>query len=250
MLYVRIIKHKNINMKKYFTLSNCIFFISILISTLLAIIFSSKATWMVWVSGVLGVLSSKMSASGKWSMFIFDIFSYILYIFICIQERYYGEMILSYVIILINIFCLLEWRKNQENDAVIVYGMQKKEISFSVFVACIILIIYAIALFKLNSSFAFLNAISTVTYLLGSYFCYRRSILQFYSWICYEIVFISLWIISAIYTDFGSAIFLIGGVSELIYDIIGIFNWRKLAKRQNKVKSNILYYNLCKKMKW
>ena len=128
--------------------------------------------------------------------------------------------------------------------------MRTREVSFSVFVATIILIVYAITLFKINSSFAFLNALSTITYLLGSYFCYRRSILQFYSWICYEVVFIALWIISATKGDYGSAIFLVGGISELIYDLIGIHNWRKLSKNQETTKSKILGYTLCKKMKW
>lgn len=231
-------------------LGNVIFYISLIIATIITILLSSTNAWIVWVSTVLGVLSSKMASSGKLTMFLFDIVSYIFYISICLNANYFGELTLSIIIILINLFCLVEWSKNQKDNAVIISRLNKSETNFSLFCASIFLIIYSVILYRFDSDFAFLNALSTISYLLGSYFCYRRSIWQFYSWIFYEIVFIVLWVISAINGDVSNIIFLIGGVSELIYDVLGIYNWKRLVKLQRRGEVGVRTLTLCKKMKW
>lgn len=231
-------------------LGNVIFYISLIIATIITILLSSTNAWIVWVSTVLGVLSSKMASSGKLTMFLFDIVSYIFYISICLNANYFGELTLSIIIILINLFCLVEWSKNQKDNAVIISRLNKLETNFSLFCASILLIIYSVILYRFDSDFAFLNALSTISYLLGSYFCYRRSIWQFYSWIFYEIVFIVLWVISAINGDVSNIIFLIGGVSELIYDVLGIYNWKRLVKLQRRGDVGVRTLTLCKKMKW
>lgn len=231
-------------------LGNVIFYISLIIATIITILLSSTNAWIVWVSTVLGVLSSKMASSGKLTMFLFDIVSYIFYISICLNANYFGELTLSIIIILINLFCLVEWSKNQKDNSVIISRLNKSETNFSLFCASIFLIIYSVILYKFDSDFAFLNALSTISYLLGSYFCYRRSIWQFYSWIFYEIVFIVLWVISAINGNVSNIIFLIGGVSELIYDVLGIYNWKRLVKLQSCGDVGVRTLTLCKKMKW
>ena len=235
------------NMKR---LGNVIFYISLIIATLITILLSSTNAWIVWISTILGIMSSKMASSGKLTMFLFDIVSYIFYISICLNANYFGELTLSLIIILINLFCLVEWSRHQKDNTVIISKLNKSEINFSLFCASILLIIYSITLYKFNSDFAFLNALSTISYLLGSYFCYRRSVLQFYSWIFYEIVFIALWLISAVNGDVSNIIFLIGGISELIYDILGICNWQRLVKMQRSGDVSVRTLTMCKKMKW
>lgn len=229
---------------------NILFYVSLSFATIITIILSSLEAWIVWFSTILGILSSKMASSGKLAMFFFDIVSYIFYISICLKANYFGELTLSVIIILINLFCLVEWSKNQKDNTVIINKLNKAEIGFSVFCTAAILIIYAVLLYRINSDYAFLNALSTILYLLGSYFCYRRSVLQFYSWIFYEIVFIVLWVISASTGNISNIIFLIGGASELIYDILGIYNWKKLVKKQGITDVQVKALTVCKKMKW
>lgn len=238
-------------MKKLLSLSNIILICCILLSTLLAFIVGFKNSFWVWVSTILGVLSSKMASSGKWNMFVFDIISYITYIYICVDSKYFGEMTLSFIIIIINIFCLIEWRKKQLDNIVEINTLNKSEIKFTIYISIILVLIYSAVLQKLNCQHILLNALSTISYLLGSYYCYRRSICQFYSWTFYEIIFIILWTLSAISGNLGNIVLLVGGISELIYDIIGINNWKKIQATQNS-KTCILSKNItiCKKMKW
>lgn len=225
-------------MSKNNAISNIIFVVSVFIITFIAVLFSSPSSWFVWVSAILGILSSKMSANGKWYMFVFDILSYILYIYICLRQNYYGELILSYIIILINCMCLMEWRKNQQDEIVVINKLARKEVLSSLFVAVSSFFILIYFLTIMNSNQVILNALSTITYLLGSYFCYRRCIFQFYSWIIYEVIFISLWIISFGYGDMGSLIFLVDGIIELVYNIIGIWNWKRIKEKQIVVSAN------------
>ena len=221
-------------MKKYFTLSNLFFFFCCIITTVFDVLYSLILTWFIWASSIFGILSSKFATDGKWLTFIFDIISYGLYIFICINEKYYGELILSVIIIIIHIFSLFEWKKNQQDNVVKIKNLTKKEFGLSIFISSILLILYIGILYLIKSDLPILNAIPTIIYLLGNYYCFRRSVLQFYCWIGYEVVFMSLWVVSAMNGELGSIIFLVGGISEFIYGIIGIHNWNKIEKNQNK----------------
>src|SRR5574344_896340 len=220
-------------MKKLLTLSNCLFVLSIIVTTTLAIIYSSLITWIIWLSSILGILSSKTATEGKWLTFVFDIISYGLYIYVCIFELYYGELTLSIIIIIIHLFGLFQWKNNSDEDnVVIVKRLKTKEILISTIISLVIFVVYGYVLFLVGSKYPFLNAIPTIVYLLGNYFSIRRSILQFYCYILYEIFFIALWILVAVEGEFVSIIFLIGGICEFIYGIIGIVNWKKIQKEQ------------------
>ena len=224
-------------MKKYLTISNLFLLLSIIASTVIAIVYSSIFTWIVYFSAIFGILSSKTATDGKWTTFVFDIISYGLYIYLCVTEKYYGELILSCIIIVIHFISLFEWKRHQKNDVVEIRKLNNKELYFSLSLSFVVLIIYALVLFYIKTEFPILNAIPTIVYLLGNYFCYRRSVLQFYCWIGYEIFFGILWILSATNGEIGSLIFLIGGISEFIYGIIGIKNWNKLYLEQQNPKN-------------
>lgn len=68
-------------MKKYITVQNVTLVLSVIAATVLAIIFSSIMTWLIYLSAVLGIMSSKTATEGKWTTFIFDILSYGIYIY-------------------------------------------------------------------------------------------------------------------------------------------------------------------------
>ena len=229
-------------------ISNTIFYFSVILSSLLFVSFPSGEAFIVWFSTILGVLSSKMASYGKWHMFVFDIISYVAYIYTCLTAVYFGEVVLSLIVIVINLFCLFEWKNHQKDNIIIINSLNKREINFAVFCATILLFAYSGLLHMANTNFVILNALATISYLLGSYFCYRRSILQFYSWIVYEIAFITLWLISAINGNIENSMFLIGGTSELIFDVLGIMNWKKYQKSQTQIFTTSFLQ--CKKAKW
>lgn len=225
--------------KKYFTFDNVILIACLVVMTVLAIIFSSLMTWLIWLSTIFGMFSSRAAANGKWLTFVYDIISYGIYIYICLSEKYFGELTLSCVIIIIHIFSLIEWKNNQSSGKVIIKTLTKKEMIITLSVASVTLVCYSLVLYFVGSTFPILNAIPTIIYLLGNYFALRRSVLQFYCWIGYEIGFIALWIIAAFNGEMGSTIFLVGGIAELIYGIVGIVNWKKIKNEQEYLSTDV-----------
>ena len=224
-------------MKKYFTYSNLIFFVCFVVSLTLAIIFSSLFSWLIFLSTISGILSAKLTAEGKWFTFIFDIISYGFYIYICIATRYYGEMVLSIIIIVIHLASLFEWKNNQIKKVVKVNSLSKKEILVISALFLVSFAIYFTILYFVKTEQPILNALATLVFLVGNYFCFRRSALQFYFFILYEVFFIALWIIAACAGNFGSLIFLIGAIGESIFEIIGIVKWQKVhIEQQNSLK--------------
>lgn len=221
--------------------SNILMLFSFLLSTILAFSFSSFATWTVWVSTILGILASKTAKDGKWYTFLFDITSYVFYLQICLKEKFLGEFILSILIIIFNLFCIKEWKSNSNNNILKINKVGKSETKFICFVGIMLLIIYTLLLHKINSNLAMLNAICTISFILGNYFCYRRSVVQFYCLIIYEIAFILIWAISATNGEVSSYLFLIGGTCELIYDILAIIKWKKMTTIQKSIKCKTMF---------
>ena len=222
-------------MKKYLTWSNFLLIVSILLSITIAIIFSSLITWLIWASVIFGIFTAVFSSKGKWICFIFDLLSYAFYIYICLVEKYYGELILAAVVIIISIISLFQWKNNQVDDVVKINNLKTKEFVVLGIISIISLAIYLLILYFIGSDMPILNAVPTVVYLIGYYLCARRSVFQFYFYILYEILFIVLWIITACSGGIESILFLVGAIFELIYLIAAIVNWNKIAKQQSKV---------------
>lgn len=219
-------------MKKLLRPSYLITIISILAATILALLNSSVLTWMIWLSTILGLFSSQFLSEAKIGSFIFEILSYAVYIYVCVKLVFWGELILSCIIIVLHL--IFEWKKHLINKQVEVSKIKKLEVAVSIGISVLLGILYSIFLYKINSALPILNAIPTITYLLSCYYCYRRSILQFVCTILYEISFMVLWVVQASWGggEIGNLIFLIGGIYEFIYGFISIYKWNKLQKEQ------------------
>jgi len=223
---------------------NVVVFTFIIISSIYMLIFFNIPIFLTWLTTVFGILASKFASEGKWSTFVFDIFSYIIYIYICLKEHYFGEMILSYIVILCHLYGIMEWNKNKTNDIVKINIINKKEHLVVTLISIISFILYLIFLSKINSNFAFINAISTISFLIGNYFSYRRSIFQFYFWNIYEIFYIILWLIPALHGDIEKILLLLGATLELFYNISGIKIWKSNIKiLKEKINIQSISYN-------
>ena len=220
--------------KKLLNLQNVLILIGIIVSFVLACVFSSIMIWLVFFSAVFGMLSSVFASNGKWIGFVCDIISYAIYIYICIRFLYYGELILSVLIIIFHIFSIFQWKSNEKDGIVVVNDLKKKEIYISILTASILCVLYIIVLYFIGSEYPILNGIATIVYILGNYFSYRRNISQFFCMILYEIAFIVLWLLSLNVDDVSGYIFLIGGLNEMICAIMGIYNWKRIKEKQKE----------------
>lgn len=219
--------------RKNITIESLIFVFMILFCIIFTIFFSSINTWLICISSILGIIASKKASEGKWSTFVFDILSYIVYIYSCIKYQYYGEMILSYIVIFCHLYGIIQWKKYQNNNIVKVNKIDKTHFFMFVIIGFICFNVYYFILKTFNTSLAFVNAIASVLFLMGNYLSYKRSVLQFVFWSLYEICFIFMWLFTIDSFSPGGIIFLIDGVCELVYNIIGIQKWNKFKYTQN-----------------
>jgi len=227
-------------MKKYLTLSNLFLLVSFVASIVIAIVFPTALSWLIFVSATSGILYSKFATEGKWFAFVFDIISYAVYIVVCWHEKYFGELILSCILIVFETIIMFEWKKHKENKKVIVNSLKAKEYALILFLAVVSIAIYYVVLYFLGTDMPFLNAIPTVVYLLGIYFALRRCRAQFWCYMIYQLSAGVLWVVSACDGQIGSIILLIGFVSEFIYNLFGIINWKKIKTSQRDTVEIIL----------
>ena len=134
---------------------------------------------------------------------------------------------------------IISWIKhqNKETNSVEVNEIKKKEwiILFFVSIACFIGIYFMLKIF--NTSQLFISSLSVIDSLFAIYLGVRRSKYSFYFYVINDIILILLWGIPVI----SGALILIPMVFNplinLINDIYGIYNWKKLEKVQAENKS-------------
>lgn len=200
----------------------------------LAILHSSALMWVVAISAILGILASVFTASGIWVAYLMDSVSFGIYMYTCYGEKYYGEMVLSGIIIILEICTIIEWIRHKEKNVVIVNKISKKSWIISLISAIILTIIYALILYFTGSNLPILNALGTCVYIFGVYLAFRRSILQFVGYLSYEVIFFILWATTAIQHNYYGFIYLVGGITETILLVLGIFNWKKFQREQSQ----------------
>ena len=227
--------NRNKTIKNFRKLETYIFLLIVAFCTGFSIIFNSIDIWIAWVSSFFGILASKTASEGKWTTFVFDILSYIVYIFSCIKYQYYGEMILSYIVIFCHMIGIIQWKNNQNDNIVKVNKIKKKELFVFVLVGIALFGFYYYLLKTCHSNLAILNAIATILFLMGNYCSYRRSVCQFVFWGIYEICFLITWFCTISYSSLGGIIFLIDGICELGYNIVGIKKWSQLKNSTNEI---------------
>ena len=207
--------------------------ICVIVAVVLFSLHASLLTWSIYASTILGILSAKHTAEGRWSAFIFDLTSYAIYIYVCLYQKFYGEFVLAIIVVIMDSVSLFAWKNNQDkNRHVKIRALTKKEIIISVALSVVATAIYIFLLYVFKSELPILNGFATVAFLYASYLCYRRTKLQFVVYFMYNVIYMVLWITALASGTIGSIMFLVEAVAGLIYDIIGFVKWREIRERQ------------------
>lgn len=220
---------------KNYTIEKYMFVITNLLVLACLIFFNTWLDVVIALSVITGLVSSYLVAKGKWYGFIFNSISYILYIYFCYILAYYGEFILSFVIIGADTISLIKWKNNQTADNVVEIKKLKAVELLIVFILFVVAtIVYGITLYYFNSSLPFINAIATTFILFGYYIAYKQNILQYLFWIGYDVALIFLFLFASAVYEPGYLMFVLSSLLQVLYHIYGVINWRKLFKTQTK----------------
>lgn len=187
------------------------------------------------ICSIVGITTALLLAKGKNIGQIFGILIVALYSVVSFKNGYYGEVIIYLCIMLpMYIVGIISWVKhqNKETNTVEVNKIKLKEwvIVFIVSVIAFIGIYYLLKLFNTNE--LFISSLSVIDSLFAIYLGVRRSKYSFYFYVVNDLVLILLWGIPCISGNVILIPMLINPIINLVNDIYGIINWKRLEKLQ------------------
>jgi len=220
-------------MKDWTLLEKCLLFGSVVLVSIVGILFRSDL--LTTICSIVGITTALLLAKGKNLGQIFGLLIVALYSIVSFKNGFYGEVIIYLCIMLpMYIIGIISWIKHQNKDTntVEVNKIKIKEwiIVFIVSVIAFVGIYYLLKLF--NTKELFISSLSVIDSLFAIYLGVRRSKYSFYFYVVNDLILIILWGLPVI----GGSLILLPMVFNptinLINDIYGIYNWKKLEKIQ------------------
>lgn len=220
-------------MRDWTLLEKCLLFGSVVLVSVVGILFRSDL--LTTICSIVGITTALLLAKGKNLGQIFGLLIVALYSIVSFKNGFYGEVIIYLCIMLpMYIIGIISWIKHQNKDTntVEVNKIKLKEwiIVFLVSVIAFVGIYYLLKLF--NTKELFISSLSVIDSLFAIYLGVRRSKYSFYFYVVNDLILIALWGLPVI----GGSLILLPMVFNptinLINDIYGIYNWKKLEKIQ------------------
>lgn len=219
--------------KDWTKLEKILLFGSIILVSLVGIIF--KSDLLTTICSIVGIITALLLAKGKNLGQIFGLLIAALYSIVSFKNGYYGEVIIYLCIMLpMYIVGIISWIRHQNKDTntVEVNKIKMKEwiIVFFVSIVCFIGIYFLLKAFNTNQ--LFISSLSVIDSLFAIYLGVRRSKYSFYFYVVNDFILILLWGIPVVTGTIILLPMVFNPLINLINDIYGIYNWKKLEKVQ------------------
>lgn len=222
-------------MKKYFTNTEIILWLSSVILILSSFLLFDRENYLTVIASLVGVTSLIFNAKGNpFGQLLMVIFS-LLYGIISFQFAYYGEMITYLGMTMpMAVFALISWLRNPYKDnkaEVKVNSISRTETLYMWIGTLIITILFYFILEHFNTANIIPSTISVTTSFVAVYLTFRRSHYFALVYASNDIVLIVLWIMASIY-DIRYISVVVCFVVFLVNDIYGYISWHKMRIRQ------------------
>lgn len=208
---------------------------SILIVSFTGIIF--KSDLLTTICSIVGIITALLLAKGKSLGQVFGLLIVILYSIVSFKNKFYGEVIIYLLIMLpMYIMGIISWirHQNKETNSVEVNKIAKKEWIIVALISVVSFIGIYLTLNIFNTNQLFISSLSVLDSLFAIYLQIRRSKYSFYFYVINDLVLILLWGIPCITGSVVLIPMLMNPIINLINDIYGIINWRKLESIQRE----------------
>ena len=220
-------------LKDWNKFEKCLLFISVSLVILVGIIF--KSDLLTTICSIVGIVTALLLAKGKNLGQIFGLLIVALYSIVSFRNKYYGEVIIYLCIMLpMYIIGIISWirHQNKETNTVEVNSIKLKE-WITVSVVSVLAFIGIYFLLKIfNTSQLFISSLSVIDSLFAIYLGIRRSKYSFYFYVLNDLILIALWGIPVLGGSLVLLPMVFNPTINLINDIYGIYNWKKLEKIQ------------------
>ena len=222
-------------MKKYFTKTEIILWLSSVILILSSFLLFDRENYLTVIASLIGVTSLIFNAKGNpFGQLLMVIFSF-LYGIISFQFAYYGEMITYLGMTMpMAVFALISWLRNPYKDnkaEVKVNSISRAETFYMWIGTLLITILFYFILEHFNTANIIPSTISVTTSFVAVYLTFRRSHYFALAYASNDIVLIVLWVMASVY-DIRYISVVVCFVVFLVNDIYGYISWHKMRKRQ------------------
>lgn len=220
---------------KYFSIVEIILWICSVTLIITSFCIFNKNNYLTLIASIIGVTSLIFNAKGNPIGQVLMIIFSLLYGYISLKFKYYGEM-LTYVCMSMPmaIFALITWLKNpyKGNKAEVkVNRLKKNEPILLTILTIIITIIFYFILKFFNTKNIIPSTISVTTSFVAVYLTFKRSPYYAIGYAANDIVLIILWILAAI-ENLSYLSVVVCFIAFLANDIYGFISWKKMEKRQ------------------
>ena len=202
----------------------------VLINIIIAVI--SKDSLLGFTASVTGIICVVLVAKGKVSNYFFGVINVLLYGYLSLSAKYYGEAMLNLIYFLPMQFVgLWIWLKNKttidEVSEVKAEKMTLKDIVIWSSLSIIGILTYGYWLNSLGNTLPYADSFTTVLSVLAMILMVKRYIEQWVVWILIDIVSIYMWLF--IKSDYNITIM---WIAYLINAFYGLYNWIMLYKKK------------------
>ena len=226
-------------LKDWNKLEKVLLFGSIVLVGLVAVVF--KSDMLSTFCSILCIITALLVAKGKNLGQVFGVIITVVYSIVSFRNGFYGEIII-YVFMMLPMYIIgiVSWTRHRDKktNTVEVNAIGKKEwllvslISIGAFMG----IYFLLKSFDTNE--LVVSTVSVVASLFAIYLQIRRSRFSFYFYIINDLILIVLWGIPVIAGNLLILPMVFNPAINLINDSYGVYNWKRLEKRQTKGKSN------------
>ena len=202
----------------------------VLINIIIAVI--SKDSLLGFTASVTGIICVVLVAKGKVSNYFFGVINVLLYGYLSLSAKYYGEAMLNLIYFLpMQFIGLWIWLKNKttidEVSEVKAEKMTLKDIVIWSSLSIIGILTYGYWLNSLGNTLPYADSFTTVLSVLAMILMVKRYIEQWVVWILIDIVSIYMWLF--IKSDYNITIM---WTAYLINAFYGLYNWIMLYKKK------------------
>lgn len=219
--------------KDWTNLEKVLLFGSTILVSLVGIIF--KADFLTTICSIVGIITALLLAKGKKMGQIFGLLIVALYSIVSFRNGYYGEVIIYLCIMLpMYIVGIFSWirHENKDTNTVDVNKIELKEWIIVLFASIVCFIAIYFLLKAFNTKQLFISSLSVIDSLFAVYLGVRRSKYSFYFYVVNDLILILLWGIPVVTGTIILIPMVFNPLINLINDLYGIYNWKKLEKVQ------------------
>ncbi len=151
------------------------------------------------IAAITGIFCVILTGKGKMSSYIFGTVNTLLYAYIALGAKYYGEVMLNIIYYLpMNFVGFFMWSKyiNSETQEVEKRKLHIKNQLIILVLCCVCIYGYGLVLKKLGGNLPFVDSMSTVLSIFAQILCVKRYMEQWVLWIVVDVVTVIMWAIA------------------------------------------------------